>query len=143
MQTTGITPQTSSNSSASSNSSTNNATSVSQVTSDEFLKLLVTQLQNQDPLNPISNSDFAAQLAQFSTLGGIEKLNTSFSDLLLLQELTQGANLVGKTVVFQPLGQTGTQTGIVDAADVQDGKLQLSIGGSLIPLSQVRGITTS
>src|SRR5207248_10200467 len=119
--------------------STTPGPSDSQVTSNEFLKLLVTQLQNQDPLNPINNTDFAAQLAQFSTLEGIEKLNTNFSDLLLLQELTQGANLVGKTVVYQPLGQPGTTSGTVDAVNILNGQLQLSVGGNAVSLNQVRG----
>lgn len=46
---------------------------------DAFLKLLVTQLQNQDPLNPMENSEFVAQLAQFSSLEGIQNLNTTMS----------------------------------------------------------------
>src|SRR5439155_8521157 len=136
MQTTGITSQ-------ATNPTTTTGPSASQVSSDQFLQLLVTQLQNQDPLNPITNTDFAAQLAQFSTLEGIEKLNTNFSDLLLLQELTQGANLVGKTVVYQPVGQSNNATGTVSAVNVQDGKLQLNVGGSLIALNQIRGIATS
>src|ERR1700682_5323882 len=117
MQTTAVTSQTNSNPSA------NSGPLTAQATSNEFLKLLVTQLQNQDPLSPISDSNFAAQLAQFSTLSGIEKLNSNFSDMLLLQELTQGANLVGKKVVYQPLGQANITTGTVDAVKVQDGKL--------------------
>lgn len=43
-----------------------------------FLKLLVTQLNNQDPLNPLDNAELTSQLAQMSTVSGIEKLNTAF-----------------------------------------------------------------
>ncbi len=66
----------------------------------DFLKLLVTQMQNQDPLNPINNSDMMTQLAQLSTVDGMTQLNKSMSDMLTLQQLTQGANLVGKTVTY-------------------------------------------
>lgn len=48
---------------------------------DAFLKLLVTQLQNQDPLNPTDNTEFVAQLAQFSSLEGIQNLNNSFGSM--------------------------------------------------------------
>jgi flagellar basal-body rod modification protein FlgD len=48
---------------------------------DAFLKLLVTQLENQDPLNPTENTEFVAQLAQFSSLEGIQNLNTSLGDM--------------------------------------------------------------
>lgn len=137
MQTTAVTPN------ANTTASTTSTSNTSQVSSQDFLKLLVTQLQNQDPLNPVNENDFASQLAQFSSLEGIQQLNTSFSSLLQLQELTQGASLVGKTVEYQPVGQSGTQTGKVDAAEVQNGTLQLSIGGNLISLDQVRSITAS
>ena len=60
---------------------------------DQFLQLLVTQLQNQDPLEPVGQEEFIGQLAQLSTLSGIEELNGSFanmvsqqSDLIRLQE---------------------------------------------------------
>ncbi len=58
---------------------------------DAFLKLLVTQLQNQDPLNPQDQTQFLAQLAQFSTVEGVNNLSNS-------QQKTQGADLLGKTV---------------------------------------------
>ena len=56
------------------------------VSQDDFLKLLTAQLKNQDPLNPVSNSDFTAQLAQFSTLSGVQQLNTSTQQMLALQQ---------------------------------------------------------
>src|ERR1051325_11068847 len=58
---------------------------------DAFLKLLVTQLTNQDPLNPQDQSAFLAQLAQFSTVEGVNKMATSQSHL-------QAAGLLGKSV---------------------------------------------
>src|SRR6266404_3823749 len=64
----------------------------------DFLKLLVTQLQNQDPLNPVDETTFTQQLTQFSTLDAVTKMNTSLTDMLLLQGQTQGSSLIGKTV---------------------------------------------
>ncbi|MFI5446002.1 flagellar hook assembly protein FlgD [Polaromonas sp. UC242_47] len=67
-----------------------------------FLKLLVTQLNNQDPLNPLDNAQLTSQLAQMSTVSGIEKLNSAFQSLLAqsgTNQVLQSAALVGRTVL--------------------------------------------
>ena len=67
-----------------------------------FLKLLVTQLNNQDPLNPLDNAQLTSQLAQMSTVSGIEKLNTAFESLLAQSgssQVLQSASLIGRTVL--------------------------------------------
>lgn len=70
---------------------------------DRFLKLLVTQMQNQDPLNPMDNAQITSQMAQINTVNGVEKLNTTVQGLNTqfsqLQALT-GASLVGRQVVM-------------------------------------------
>ena len=69
---------------------------------DRFLKLLVTQLKNQDPLSPMDNAQLTSQIAQINTVSGIATLNTSVqglsSQFLQMQSL-QGASLVGKDVI--------------------------------------------
>jgi len=67
-----------------------------------FLKLLVTQLNNQDPLNPLDNAELTSQLAQMSTVSGIEKLNTAFQSLLAQSgssQVLQSASLIGRSVL--------------------------------------------
>ena len=69
---------------------------------DRFLKLLVTQLKNQDPLNPMDNSEMTSQLAQMSTVSGIEKLNTTLSSLVDgfgSSQAMQAAGMIGKNVL--------------------------------------------
>jgi flagellar basal-body rod modification protein FlgD len=69
---------------------------------DRFLKLLTTQLKNQDPLNPLDNAQVTSQLAQISTVSGIEKLNATLQTLLqdsLDTQTTQAASLVGHAVL--------------------------------------------
>ena len=74
----------------------------SAASSDRFLKLLVTQLKNQDPLNPTDNAQVTSQMAQLSTVGGIEKLNATVASLasqLTQSQALQGVQLVGRGVV--------------------------------------------
>lgn len=69
---------------------------------DRFLKLLVTQLQNQDPLSPMDNAQLTSQIAQINTVSGIATVNTSVQQLssqFLQMQTLQGAALVGKDVV--------------------------------------------
>ncbi|MBS1231129.1 MAG: flagellar biosynthesis protein FlgD [Proteobacteria bacterium] len=76
--------------------------STSEATQDRFLKLLVTQLQNQDPLNPMDNAQMTTQLAQISTVTGIDKLNTTLSsmiDSVASSQNVQTAGMIGKSVL--------------------------------------------
>ena len=69
---------------------------------DRFLKLLVTQLQNQDPLSPMDNAELTSQIAQINTVTGIANLNTSVQALsgqFLQMQTLQGASLIGKDVI--------------------------------------------
>jgi flagellar basal-body rod modification protein FlgD len=72
--------------------------------SERFLKLLVTQMQNQDPLNPMDNAQVTTQLAQINTVNGIEKLNVSVQGLqssFMQMQALQGASLVGHDVLLE------------------------------------------
>ena len=87
-------------------------TSATSSTQDQFLKLLTTQLQNQDPLNPMDNAQMTSQLAQISTVDGITQLNTTLQSLISNANSTQGlqaAALVGKNVLVPGSGMTLTQ----------------------------------
>ena len=69
---------------------------------ERFLKLLVAQMQNQDPLNPMDNAQVTSQMAQINTVNGIEKLNTTVKGLsgqFVQMQALQGAALVGREVV--------------------------------------------
>ena len=120
--------------SATSTTSTANANSTA-ATSDRFLKLLVTQLKNQDPLNPMDNAQLTSQLAQLSTVDGINKMNDSMTELAAQFQATQalqGAGLIGHSVLGQgntlSLGSAGAAGG-VDLASAAD-QVQISIQNS-------------
>ena len=70
---------------------------------DRFLKLLVTQMQNQDPLNPMDNAQITTQMAQISTVSGIDDLNKSIAAMgntLFTSQSMQAASLIGKNVLI-------------------------------------------
>lgn len=79
----------------------------------QFLKLLTTQLQNQDPLNPMDNAEMTSQIAQINTVSGIATLNTSvtaLSNQFMQMQALQSASLVGKDVVV-PGNQVDVESG--------------------------------
>jgi flagellar basal-body rod modification protein FlgD len=98
-------------SSATSSSSATTSGSNSTLTEANFLTLLTTQLENQDPLNPQSPSDFAAELAQFSTASGVASINTTLGT----GGGVEAAGLVGKNVAVAGnalvLGSSGSAPG--------------------------------
>ncbi len=84
-------------------SAAQSATSATEA-SDRFLKLLVTQMQNQDPLNPMDNAQVTSQMAQINTVTGIDKLNTTMGSMntsLTQMQMLQSASLVGHQVVME------------------------------------------
>jgi flagellar basal-body rod modification protein FlgD len=81
---------------------------------DRFLKLLVAQMQNQDPLSPMDNAQVTSQMAQINTVTGIEKLNTTVQGLsgqFVQMQALQGATLVGRDVVV-PGNKMSMQDGV-------------------------------
>ena len=109
------------------------STSDSTVTADRFLKLLVAQMQNQDPLSPMDNAQVTSQMAQINTVTGIDKLNSTVQGLstqFMQLQAVQGASLVGRDVIVAgnklsvdaeaAIGQGGFElAGAADAVKVE------------------------
>lgn len=98
---------------------------------DEFLKILVAQLQYQDPLNPLSDTDFIAQMAQFSALEQMQNLNSSFS-------MSQAVSLVGKYVISGE-GET-LYAGEVECVVKSNGVPYLKIGENYVSVDSIRAV---
>ena len=101
---TTTTSSTSASSAAAAASSVADATAKSTLGKDDFLKLMIAQLQNQDPLNPMDNQAFVAQLAQFSNLEQLQQVNSGINALSLGQagaNQQSATNLVGRDVTFK------------------------------------------
>lgn len=110
----------------------------------DFLRILTTQLNNQDPLKPMDNTEFVAQLAQFTALQENQQTNDKLDNLLNIQSATQSIGLMGRTVTLSASG--ATQTGSVTGLDFATGQALLSVklsdGQTLtgVSLSAISGI---
>jgi len=105
-----------------------------------FLLLLVKQLGNQDPLDPMDNSEFVSQLALFGSLEQQINLNASFEQFLSFQQLTQASTLLGKVVIcFVPTDQGVVPVrGTVEQVMMIDGTVYLKLSdGSEVELDTV------
>jgi len=106
---------------------------LSQVGIQDFLRILVAQLNNQDPLKPLDNQEFVTQLAQFTSLQQTQELNDKLGSLLSIQACNQSSGLLGRTVEVST--ESGTASGTVSALRFEGGEPRLTLtlaGGSVL-----------
>ncbi|MDH5325983.1 MAG: flagellar hook capping protein [Gammaproteobacteria bacterium] len=92
---------------------------------EDLFKILLTQLTYQDPLKPLDNQEFIAQLAQFSSLEQTRESNENLTALLTMQAAEQSIGLIGKTVQVET--ENGGEVGDVIAVRFQQGKPLLTV----------------
>jgi flagellar basal-body rod modification protein FlgD len=135
------------------NNATNNSTDTytglsSQTLSQaDFLKLLVTQMTSQDPLNPQTDTQMAAQMAQYTSLQQSSTMSTNIAtmltqqqSMLTQQQILQASSMLGGTVTVQATSTT-TASGVVDSVKIVDGTPKIVVGGIPYDLSQVLTIS--
>ncbi len=108
---------------------------------DDFLKILMVQLRHQDPLEPLQDREFIAQMAQFSTL---EQITNVASELSLMRHaMGISSDLIGKEVEWHEYDSTGEsiyRTGVVESIRFMSGEQYAEIEGNLISLDQITQI---
>jgi flagellar basal-body rod modification protein FlgD len=108
------------------------------LTQNDFLQLLVSQMENQDPTNPQSDTDMAAQMAQFTSLTQSSAMSASLSML-------QANSLIGSTVTVQTDSSGDTASGVVQSVQMGSstagGLPQISVNGTSYNLNQVVSVT--
>ena len=107
----------------------------------DYMKLLVTQLQNQNPLEPMDNNQMASQLAQFSQLQQLESMNSNFANVLSATDRNYANSLIGKEISFATENETGSRdmtSGIVEEViNNVDGEIMLVTADHAIALEGV------
>lgn len=106
---------------------------------EDFIAMLVTQLQNQDPFSPTENQDLLAQMSEIRSLEATSQMTETFSELLVQQRLAAGAALIGKTITGRTADGQAV-VGVVDRVSVEGDKVDLVVGGTRVPLSNVTEI---
>jgi flagellar basal-body rod modification protein FlgD len=101
------------------------STSQSSLGQEDFLKILTTQLNYQDPLKPMDNQQFMAQMAQFASLEQTRTMNDNIETLLMIQSATQSVGLLGRTVEVST--DSGTVVGSVTSLRFSNGQPLLTV----------------
>lgn len=105
---------------------------------DDFLNLLVTQLRYQDPLNPVDDKEFIAQMAQFSALEQMQNMNNTFSAV-------KAFSLIGKRVIGTIVDKTTKETQIVEGdvtnVKMSQGRIYVVVRGKDIPIESITDVT--
>jgi flagellar basal-body rod modification protein FlgD len=108
----------------------------------DFVQMMVTQLQNQDPLNPTSDDQLLSQMSEIGQLQSSTQLQTSLQSMVLQNQIASAGNLIGKAV--QGMDSSGnTQKGIVNSVSVKSGGIYLELDSNQeLSMSNVTSITT-
>jgi flagellar basal-body rod modification protein FlgD len=109
---------------------------------DDFMKILITQLQHQDPSKPLEDKEFIAQMAQFTSLEQLSNMNTELK--ALRQTMGLSPAFIGKQISWSKtdsVGNTVVKTGIVDALKYKAGIQYASVGAEEVSLDQIVKVT--
>lgn len=113
-----------------------NTSAGAEIDRNEFFKILIAQLQSQDPFNPMDQSEFLSQISSLESLRSMEDLRTSLESVVRSQDFSAAGSLIGKRVVGQ--SDSGEQVaGIVDRVVLQDGEVRLMVGDETVSLSKL------
>jgi len=114
---------------------------------ETFLLMLTTQMQNQDPLDPMDNSEMLQQIGQIREIGSTDKLSNTLTDFATTQDLVTASGLIGKNI--QALSDTASEVeGTVDRVTVEKGednttrKVKVHVGEATIDIRNIREILT-
>jgi flagellar basal-body rod modification protein FlgD len=106
---------------------------------DAFLKLLVAQMQNQDPTSPADSNQMMSQMAQFSSVEGINKLNTQLTALNISSDFATAVSMIGHNVTWVDANGT-SQSGTVSSVTPTSTGAVLQIGNTSVPTGEVQSV---
>jgi len=107
----------------------------------DYMKLLIAELRNQNPLEPMDNYQMASQLTQLGQLEQLQGMGGSFEKVLAATQQGQAAALIGKQVSFYPPDGSAAVTGQVEGVDIVGGQVQLRVGNPLQYTSGGQAVT--
>jgi flagellar basal-body rod modification protein FlgD len=127
-------------SSASNTTDTTSTDALSSLTPNDFLKMLIAELQNQDPTQPVSNTEILDEVSQIGNIETNQTLSNTLQGVALEQSLSTATNLLQKTVTAVD-SSGNTISGTVDSISVANGTATFTINGTSVPFSDITSIT--
>ncbi len=125
-------------SSANTTKDTNALASGQALTESDFLNMLITELENQDPTNPVDDTQMASQMAQFSSLAAMTNMSTTLQSMSNSESLYSGVAMIGKTIAATDPKTGAVTQGVVSQVHIDGtGNTTLLVGNSTVPLSNV------
>lgn len=109
------------------------------ITSSDFMTLLLTQLKHQDPMDPVDSNDLLGQMAQLNMLTTMQAIQESMAQLNQANQLNYAASLIGKTItaVPDPNNPSETITGLVTSTTISGGEAMVQVDGMDIDVSTI------
>ncbi len=109
------------------------------LTMSDFIKMMTAELQNQDPMDPMSNTEMLAQIGQMRQITSNDKLTTSIEAMSAGQTLATASSMIGKTITGQNTADEKI-TGVVDKVNIEAGSIKLYVGSSIVNIGSVTEI---
>jgi flagellar basal-body rod modification protein FlgD len=110
------------------------------LTSQDFLRMLITELKNQDPTQPVSNAELLQQLSQMQALQSNVELKSTLEDFASNEQIASGASFLGK-VVSGTDANNNQVAGVADRVFMQNGTLMIGVGSSSVSVANVTGVS--
>lgn len=129
-------------SSSSSSTTSGSGDRLNNLGTSDFIKLLVTELQQQDPMSPMDNTQILQQVGQIRSIQSTQQLTDTLNSVLLEQNVATGSNLLNKQIVGLD-DSANKVSGVVDRVTIENGTVKLHIGDSTISLTNVSEIDPS
>ena len=123
-----------------------NGNGIDSLSQDQFLNLIVTELQNQDPLEPTGNAELLNQVSQLRSLAANDKLTGTLTSFGVTQELTTASSLIGKSVKgvdtkgSEVSGTVSSVSVSIDQNDRNNRKIQVQVSGQTVDIKNIREI---
>jgi len=106
---------------------------------DQFMQLLLAEMKNQNPLNPMNDQDFMNQVTQINSLMEMQTMSSNMQAMTLSSQMIQAADLIGKNVSYAANDGTA-KSGVVSSVTYQGDQINLGIDGAEIPLKSLTGV---